>query len=144
MSVAIPTRGQRKRVKGWTAPENSIYVGRPTMWGNPWRVQSNRGFHAVSHDPLGAPSKGRVGSYDTAEEAAARAVQEYREYFAGQSELWIYGRLRPLFGKVLLCWCPPDHACHVDVLIEQVEAFVAAGKNPTYEFKTWSTGMVAS
>lgn len=28
-------RIQRKRVKGWRMPENCVYVGRPTKWGNP-------------------------------------------------------------------------------------------------------------
>jgi hypothetical protein len=27
-------RIQRKRVKGWKMPPNTIYVGRPTKWGN--------------------------------------------------------------------------------------------------------------
>ena len=30
-------RVQRKRTKGWRMPENTVYVGRPTKWGNPWR-----------------------------------------------------------------------------------------------------------
>jgi len=29
-----PTRVQRKRTKGWKMPANTIYVGRPTQWGN--------------------------------------------------------------------------------------------------------------
>lgn len=33
-----PRRIQRKRTKGWKMPENTVYVGRPTKWGNPWRV----------------------------------------------------------------------------------------------------------
>lgn len=144
MNALVPTRGQRKRIKGWTAPQNSLYVGRPTAWGNPWRIVQNGRLSVVSHDPLGAPSRGAVASFGTVEEAAVRTVEEYREYFASQSELWIFGRLRPLFGKVLLCWCPAGQACHVDVLIEHAEAFLAAGNDPAYEFKTWSTGMVAS
>lgn len=29
-----PIRIQRKRTKGWKMPPNTIYVGRPTQWGN--------------------------------------------------------------------------------------------------------------
>lgn len=29
-------RVQRKRTKGYKLPENCIYVGRPTKWGNPY------------------------------------------------------------------------------------------------------------
>jgi len=32
-----PLRIQRKRTKGWRMPANSVYVGRPTKWGNPYR-----------------------------------------------------------------------------------------------------------
>jgi len=31
-----PVRVQRKRTKGWRMPENTIYVGRPSRWGNPY------------------------------------------------------------------------------------------------------------
>ena len=30
----IPIRIQRKRTKGWRMPPNTVYVGRPTKWGN--------------------------------------------------------------------------------------------------------------
>lgn len=32
-----PIRIQRKRTRGWKMPRNTVYVGRPTMWGNPYR-----------------------------------------------------------------------------------------------------------
>ena len=31
-------RIQRRRAKGWRMPANTIYVGRPTIYGNPFRV----------------------------------------------------------------------------------------------------------
>jgi hypothetical protein len=33
-----PKRIQRKRVKGWKMPPNTVYVGRPSKWGNPFPV----------------------------------------------------------------------------------------------------------
>lgn len=33
-----PIRIQRKRSKGWKMPENTVYVGRPTRWGNRYLV----------------------------------------------------------------------------------------------------------
>ena len=30
-------RIQRRRTRGWRMPINTIYVGRPTRWGNPFR-----------------------------------------------------------------------------------------------------------
>jgi hypothetical protein len=31
-------RVQLKRSKGFKMPPNAIYVGRPTKWGNPFRI----------------------------------------------------------------------------------------------------------
>ena len=33
-----PVRIQRKRTKGWRMPPNTIYVGRPSQYGNPYPV----------------------------------------------------------------------------------------------------------
>ncbi len=35
---AFPRRIQRKRTKGWRMPEGAVYVGRPTVWGNPFAL----------------------------------------------------------------------------------------------------------
>jgi hypothetical protein len=32
----VRRRIQRSRAKGWRMPEGAVYVGRPTLWGNPW------------------------------------------------------------------------------------------------------------
>jgi hypothetical protein len=34
----MPIRIQRKRSRGWHLPPNTVYVGRPTHWGNPFKV----------------------------------------------------------------------------------------------------------
>lgn len=33
-----PVRVQRQRTKGWRMPENTVYVGRGSKWGNPYKV----------------------------------------------------------------------------------------------------------
>src|SRR3972149_2913182 len=38
-AIAMPRRIQRKRTKGWRMPANTVYVGRPTKWGNPYNSQ---------------------------------------------------------------------------------------------------------
>lgn len=40
-----PTRIQRKRSKGWKMPENTVYVGRPTKWGNPFDKTNSGSVH---------------------------------------------------------------------------------------------------
>jgi hypothetical protein len=37
-STGAPLRIQRKRTKGWRMPEGAVYVGRPSRWGNPFKV----------------------------------------------------------------------------------------------------------
>lgn len=33
-----PRRIQRSRTAGWRMPPGAVYVGRPSKWGNPYRV----------------------------------------------------------------------------------------------------------
>ena len=53
-----PRRIQRKRTKGWRMPPNTVYVGRPTKWGNPF---GNAKAYAISVAPgyLGATMRFR-------------------------------------------------------------------------------------
>ena len=37
----MPERLQRQRTKGWRMPPDTVYVGRPTKWGNPYSVGRN-------------------------------------------------------------------------------------------------------
>ena len=44
-----PVRVQRKRIKGWRMPENTVYVGRGSKYGNPCIVESEaQRIHAVA------------------------------------------------------------------------------------------------
>lgn len=86
-----PKRIQRKREKGWKVPKGAIYVGRPTRWGNPWRV-------GIDGDP-------------------AHCVALYREELVSYGYL-SNEELSELRGKDLMCWCPLDQQCHADVLLE--------------------------
>ena len=43
-----PKRIQRKRTKGWRMPANTIYVGRPSKWGNPFKTHLHGAQMAVS------------------------------------------------------------------------------------------------
>lgn len=89
-----PIRIQRKRTAGWKMPPNTVYVGRPTRWGNPndWR------------------HSGRT-----------KAVEAYRtqwvEFFAKDAEALPRLKLH-LAGKNLACWCPLSMPCHADVLLD--------------------------
>ncbi len=43
----MPERIQRKRQRGWRMPENAVYVGRPSKWGNPFDVANTGRIPAV-------------------------------------------------------------------------------------------------
>ena len=84
-------RIQRKRSKGWRMPKNTIYVGRPTRWGNPFRV-------------------GKDGNRE-------EVIEKYRKWLKEKLKE-DPDFLEPLRGKDLTCWCPLDKLCHADVILE--------------------------
>lgn len=100
----LPKRIQRKRVKGWRMPPNTVSVTRPSQYGNPYRL----------NDP-------RWGNIKTAAEVVERYKQllERRKKTEGvYFEDWI----APLRGKNLACWCKEGESCHADVLIEMANS----------------------
>ena len=87
-----PRRIQRQRTRGWRMPPNTVYVGRPSKWGDPYEDSSDSRRGALEAycwwllvTPLGH-----------------RLLDEAR---------------RELRGKNLACWCPLDVECHADVLL---------------------------
>ena len=90
--IAVPKRFQVKRIKGWKMPRNGIYVGRPTKWGNPFKISA-----AVPRTKAVALYEDRLREMPTKERNAL---------------------LKPLQGKSLGCWCPLDEPCHADVLLK--------------------------
>ena len=88
----MPKRVQLKRTKGWRMPENTVYVGRGSMWGNPFRV--------------------------TPEHSAEDAVRDFRAYVVGRLDNGVGYPLDALRGKNLACWCKLGAPCHADVLLE--------------------------
>ena len=79
-------------------PDGAVYVGRPTKYGNPYRVGAL--------DPL-------TGSRMTVSDT----VRMYRWYLSSNDELCKEVK-RELAGKDLVCWCALDQPCHADVLLE--------------------------
>lgn len=88
----MPERIQRKRTRGWKMPDNTVYVGRPTQWGNPFPVDKTT--------------------------SGEESVSLFRTYVLGRISNGTGYPLQPLRGKNLACWCGPDERCHADVLLE--------------------------
>ena len=99
-----PVRVQRKRVKGWRAPEGAVYVGRGTRWGNPWRVSE---YVTANVAVEGFRRAIERGGYQTDPDDREWHLMPTLEAIRGD-----------LAGKDLLCWCPLDKPCHGDVLLE--------------------------
>ena len=48
----MPKRIQRKRAKGWRMPPGTVYVGRPTKWGNLYATKEQFQRH-IESDTIG-------------------------------------------------------------------------------------------
>jgi hypothetical protein len=103
-----PVRVQRKRTKGWKMPPGTVYVGRPTQFGNPFTPEQYW-------------DAGYSGGFTV---AMQHCVDAYRAWLEGRKH-WAHGHHLPpmpsitgLRGKNLACWCQIGEPCHADVLLE--------------------------
>ncbi len=145
--MITPVRIQRRRAKGWRMQDASpnglpvVYVGRPTIWGNPFVVGAPCGVY-----PEGM---GWGGKAETMIECLSldESIVFYRNAARGflMPEMYPFGhdwckRQKAHFGgqyfsdainhhlrnKNLACWCPLDRACHADVLLAIANMEIAA------------------
>jgi hypothetical protein len=84
-----------------------VYIGRPSIWGNPFKL-------------------GPDGSRE-------EVIKKYKDWLMGNTE--VLDRLHELKDKTLGCWCKP-HACHGDVLVQALEALEDEDKQMRLEFET--------
>jgi len=121
----MPSRIQRRRTKGWRAPEGAVYIGRGTRWGNPWAVtfDRTRGWRVHLASDRSLTSDGIVGWWESRARAHEMAVEQFRLHI-GPMGLYEYDDdtlaelRRDLAGRDLMCWCPERLPCHADVLLE--------------------------
>jgi len=77
-------------IKNATYLLDSVFIGRPSKWGNPFVI----------------------GKDGTREEV----IEKYRQWVKEQPESFIQEIKTELKGKNLICYCAPK-ACHGDVLL---------------------------
>ena len=91
-------------------PENTVYVGRGSKWGNPFSVREHGRDRAIQWfanwlsntvDNTGRYVHGTT-DYHGAESGLRPSMAEIRS---------------ELHGKNLACWCALDQPCHADVLL---------------------------
>jgi hypothetical protein len=81
------------RVVHYERENFDVYIGRPSKFGNPYRVRGE---------------KNRAAAIKAFEEYARRAITRDPK---------LAEAIRGLYGKTLGCWCAP-RACHGDVLLK--------------------------
>lgn len=107
-----PVRLRLSRAPGFNLQEASrginglpaIHVARPTIFGNPWRIEDAK----------------RHGFKGTDEELAAMCVSFFRNNLVARlpRTATIRANMGSLVGHNLACWCKLDSPCHGDVLLE--------------------------
>ena len=100
----MPKRVQMSRQHPWRQDHpDAVIVARPTRWGNPFSaVECEQRYPSLTdHQVLGF------------------IVNQFRHDRALHPEYPSPAEIREaLAGKDLACWCPLDHPCHADVLLE--------------------------
>lgn len=110
----MPTRIQRKRTRGSRLPEGAVYVGRPSKYGNPFKVGATIGCD--SNETAVEMYRAWLERGDTApypRPGETRFLEALRETVLEEAPL-------DLRGKDLACWCCTSEPCHADVLLEYV------------------------
>ena len=72
--------------------EYTVYIGRPSKWGNPFKI-------------------GRDGNRE-------EVLEKYRQYLHDNYELM--RSILSLDGEILGCYCKPKR-CHGDIIVETIE-----------------------
>ena len=89
----MPIRIQRKRIKGFKMPPDTIYVGRPSKWGNPF---------------TGADAVERYRTWISDMVIRHGAMKPRYEALG----------IHELRSKNLACWCKLSDKCHADILLK--------------------------
>ena len=96
-----PKRIQRKRTRGWRMPTGALYVGRPTKYGNSFKIGDR---DLIDDRPMDADDVVKYFDWSLCYAPDEMLIEWKRE----------------LHGKDLACWCPLDGPCHADVLLRVV------------------------
>ena len=138
----MPQRIQRKRTNGWKMPPNTVYVGRPTIWGNPYIVKRNGDYWQV-WDSIVEDWIPETRSTQKVE-VTRKAIEIYKSrievtldftnfvivngeiVYSDEMQRRIdqFDRdcLEPLRkADYIACWCNVDQPCHADVWLDWLE-----------------------
>lgn len=90
---------ETKRVSVKSGKHYDIYIGRPSIWGNPYSSKPSKYAKEIVNNKR-------------------EAIEKYKNYILNNPEL--LEKLNELRGKTIACWCKENEKCHGDVLIELI------------------------
>ena len=96
-------------------PENTVYVGRGSRYGNQFKVEKLNGRYRIKNCLNGEYSQ---SVFKAEKQATKRACDLFvfflhRKYRGAALDEF----LAPLRGKDLACWCNLEKQCHADALL---------------------------
>lgn len=109
-------------------PENTVYVGRPTKWGNPLKlvgdmIYINASWRRKILDPWVYFKQGTIEDvvkyYDLLLNGEWLGDNEDMRYWNIELHKLPFNELK---GKDLACFCSLSCACHADVLLKRVSS----------------------
>ena len=89
-------------------PEKTIYVGRPSKWGNPFDPKTIGAAEAVNRYKECILNNAMVYCY----------IDEIEASIQFERFKWMSQNLEKLRGFDLACFCPISQPCHADALIQ--------------------------
>jgi hypothetical protein len=95
-------------------PEGAIYVGRPSLWGNPFPVAKYG--RNISVEYFRAFARGEIVPDDGMKDL--RTAE--RRLYDKDGPAYFIADMAAIFlrGHDLACWCPLNQKCHASVLLE--------------------------
>ena len=108
-------------------PDNTVYVGRPGKFGNPFAGQVDGGESGLATMArqnlvddfkywLTVPTTFRLAKTTWIELGPGGYPHHRGVFFKDRDK--VLENLHELAGKNLACWCPLSQPCHADVLLE--------------------------
>lgn len=122
-----PRRIQRKRVRGWKKPANTVNITRPGKWGNPffWDGGHHIFMWLNNHTAIPVIVFARKITRAAAHEFCVNLFEQhvfengiFEKAYYKNPELCVSAIRRELKGKNVMCFCKEGEICHGDVLLK--------------------------
>lgn len=132
MSSIKPIRIQRSRKRGFKMPPNTVYCGRGSRWGNPYKVDDRSVYKLENFSKRKGvfPIWSFVERCESPEAAKKRCLELFSEHIlpykhnGGDMQDFLVSQAilediqSEIGGKNLACWCKLEEPCHVDIYLE--------------------------